>query len=163
MLSWAQCLLCPLSLGVRGASVQSTSGVGSKATPIVTSPAIPPMKHGSSKTLLTVHTSSMAGHTHGTSKTKTPDTPAKPRTMLSPRATASLAKFICMSDDHEGTPGKGMVGAPAERFLPRKQKSMMTQTAIPPLLPVRATCPKRKSRRGKRRRKCLLPMTRVVT
>ena len=48
-----------------------------------------------------------------------------------------------------------MVGAPAERFPPRKQKSMTTQAAIPPLLPVRATCPKRKSRRGKQRRKRL--------
>ena len=56
-----------------------------------------------------------------------------------------------------------MAGAPAERFLSRKQKSMMTQTAIPPLLPVRATCPKRKSRRGKQRRKRLPPTTRVVT
>ena len=150
--------------GGEGAGVQSTSGEGGKATAMVTSPPTSPKKHDSSKTPFTVHTPSTADHTYGTSKTsKTPGTPAKPGTMFSPKATASLAKFMDMSDDNEGTPQKRCGGSANERFLPRKQRSMMTQIAIPPLLPVRATCPKRKLRRGKQRRKCLPPTTRVVT
>ena len=43
-----------LESGGGGAGVQSTSGVGGKATPMVASP--PPMKHDSSKTPLTVRT-----------------------------------------------------------------------------------------------------------
>ena len=78
------------------------------------------MKHDSSKTPLTIHTPSMADHTHGTSKTKTPDTPAKPRMMLSPKATASLAKFMGMSDDVEGTPQKRHGGS-ASREVPSKK------------------------------------------
>ena len=60
-------------------------------------------------------------------------------------------------------PGRGVAGVPTERFLPRKQRSMMTRIVIPPLLPVRATCLKRRLRRGKQRRKRLPLMTRVVT
>ena len=109
-----------LESGGEGASVQSTSGAGGKATPMVASPAIPPMKHDSSKTPLTVHTPSTADHTHGASKTKTQDTPAKPRTMLSPKATASLAKFMGMSDDEEGMPRKRRGGS-ANREVPSKK------------------------------------------
>ena len=92
-----------LESGGEGAGVLSTSGVGGKTTAMVVSPPTP-KKHDSSKTPFTAHTPSTADHTYGASKTKTPDTPAKPRTMFSPKATASLAKFMDMSDNEEGTP-----------------------------------------------------------
>ena len=101
-----------LESGGEGAGVQSTSGEGSKATTMVTSPPTSPKKHDSSKTPFTIHTPSMADHTYGTSKTsKTPGTPAKPRTMFSPKATASLTKFMGMSDDDEGMPQKRRGGS----------------------------------------------------
>ena len=94
-----------LESGGEGAGVLSTSGAGGKATAMVILPPTP-KKHDSSKTLFTAHMPSTADHTYGTSKTKTPDTPAKPKTMFSHKATASLAKFMDMSDDEEGMPQK---------------------------------------------------------
>ena len=95
-----------LESGGEGAGVLSTSGAGGKATTMVALPATPPKKQDSSKTPFTAHTPSTADHTYGVPKTKTPDTPAKPKMMFSPKATASLAKFMDMSDDEEGTPRK---------------------------------------------------------
>ena len=94
-----------LESGGEGAGVQSTSGTGGGATPMIASPPTPPEKHDSSKMPFTIHTPPMTDHTYGTSKAKTPDTPAKPKTMLSPKASASFAKFMGMSDD-EGTSRK---------------------------------------------------------
>ena len=91
-----------LESGGEGAGVQSTSGMGSGATPMIASPPTPPEKHDSSKMPFTVHTPPTTDHTYSTSKAKTPDMPAKPKTMLSPKASASFAKFMGMSDD-EGT------------------------------------------------------------
>ena len=109
-----------LESGGEGAGVQSTSGVGGKTTAMVALPPTPPKKHDSSKTLFTVHTPSMADHTYGASKTKTPDMPAKPRMMFSPKATASLTKFMGMSNDEEGTPWKRRGGS-ANREVPFKK------------------------------------------
>ena len=90
--------------GGEGSGVQSTSGEGGKTTAKVASPSTSPKKHDASKTPSTGHTPPTADHTYGTCKaSKTPDAPAKPKMMFSPKATASLAKFRGMSDDDEGT------------------------------------------------------------
>ena len=104
-----------LESGGEGAGVQSTSGTGGRATPIIASPPTPP-EHDSSKTLFTIHTPPMTDHTYGVSKAKTPDTPTKPMTMLSPKASATFAKFIRMSDD-KGTSRK-RCGESASREVP---------------------------------------------
>ena len=108
-----------LESGGEGAGVQSTSGTGGRATPMVASPPTPPEKDDSSKTPFTVHTPPTTDHTHGASKAKTPDTPAKPKMMFSPKATASLAKFMGMSDD-EGMPQK-RCGDNAGQEVPSKK------------------------------------------
>ena len=109
-----------LESGGEGAGVLSTSGASGKATAMVTLPATPPKKQDSSKTPITAHTPSTADHTYGVPKTKTPDTPAKPKMMFSPKATALLAKFIDMSDDEEGMPRKRHGGS-ASREVPFKK------------------------------------------
>ena len=93
-----------LESGGEGAGVQSTSGTGGGATPIIASPPTPP-EHDSSKTPFIVHTPPTTDHTYGISKAKTPDTPTKPMMMLSPKASATFAKFTRMSND-EGTSRK---------------------------------------------------------
>ena len=87
-----------LESGGEGAGVQSASGMGGGATPIVASTSAPPRK-SDSKTPLTVQTPSMTDHTYGTPKAKTPDTPSKPKTMFSPKASATLANFKGMSNN----------------------------------------------------------------
>ena len=94
-----------LESGGEGAGVQSTSGTGGRATPMVASSPTPPVKPDSSKTPLTAHTPPTTDHTYGASKAKTPDTPAKPKMMFSPKASATFAKFMGMSDD-EGSSRK---------------------------------------------------------
>ena len=94
-----------LESGGEGAGVQSTSGMGGRATPMVASSPTPPEKPDSSKTPFTAHTSATTDHTYGASKAKTPDTPAKPKMMFSPKASTSFAKFMGMSDD-EGSSRK---------------------------------------------------------
>ena len=84
---------------MRGAGVQSTSGMGGRATPIVASSPVPPGKSDSFKTPLTTHTPPMTDHTYGAPKAKTLDTPSKPKTIFSPKASATLAKFKGMSND----------------------------------------------------------------
>ena len=89
--------------GGEGSGVQSTSEEGGKMTAKVASPPTSPKKHNASKTPSIRHTPPMADHTYGASKaSKTPDAPAKPKMMFSPKATPSLAKFRGMSDDDEG-------------------------------------------------------------
>ena len=65
-----------LELGGEGSGVQSASG--SKTTPIGTSTPAPPGKSDSFKS---------------------PGTPSKPKMMISPKASATLAKFKSMSDN----------------------------------------------------------------
>ena len=86
-----------LESGGEGAGVQSASG--SRATPIVASTPAPPKKSDSFKTPVTTRTPPKTDHTYGAPKAKTPETPSKPKTMLSPIASATLAKFKGMSDD----------------------------------------------------------------
>ena len=107
-----------LESGGEGAGVQSTSGTGGRATPMVASRPTP-KKHDSSKTLSTAHMPPTTHHTCGTSKAKTPDMPAKPKTMFSPKASASFTKFKGMSDD-EGSFQKRR-GKSASREVPSKK------------------------------------------
>ena len=86
-----------LKSGGEGSGVQSASD--GRATPIDASTPAPPRKSDSFKTPLTAHTPPMTDHTYGTPKAKTPDTPSKPKTMFSPKASATLTKFKGMSDD----------------------------------------------------------------
>ena len=80
-----------LESGGEGSGVQSASG--GRTTPINASTPAPPGKSDSFKMPPTTD------HTYGAPKAKTPDTPTKPKTMLSPKASATLAKFKGMSDD----------------------------------------------------------------
>ena len=79
-----------LESGGEGAGVQSASGTGHRATPIVTSSSTSSGKPDSFKTLLTAHTPPTMDHTYGTPKAKTPGTPSKPKTMFSPKASATI-------------------------------------------------------------------------
>ena len=74
-----------LESGGEGAGIQSTSGRGGRATPMVALPPTPPEKQDSSKTPFTAHTPPTTDHTYGASKAKTPDMPAKPKMMFSPK------------------------------------------------------------------------------
>ena len=108
--------------GGEGSGAQSTSGEGGKTTAKVTSPATSPKKHDASKTPSIRHTPPMADHTYGASKaSKTPDAPAKPKTMFSAKATASLAKFRGMSDNDEGA-----------SVMPQKRHGRNADREVPP-------------------------------
>ena len=80
-----------LESGGEGSGVQFASG--GRATPIDASTPAPPGKSDSFKMPPTTD------HTYGTPKAKTPDMPTKPKMMLSPKASTTLAKFKGMSDD----------------------------------------------------------------
>ena len=88
-----------LESGGEGSGVQSSTGTGGRATPKVASTPASSGGPGSSKTPLSAPTPPTTAHTHGASRAKTPDTPSKPKTMFSPKASAALAKFKGMSDD----------------------------------------------------------------
>ena len=92
-----------LESGGEEASVQSTSGTGSRAIPVVASSSALSGKRDSSKTPLTAHTPPTTDHTHGAPKAKTPDTPSKSKMMFSPKASATLAKFKGMSDNNRSS------------------------------------------------------------
>ena len=68
---------------------------------------------------LTAHTPPTTDHTCGAPKAKTPDTPSKPKTMFSPKASATLAKFKGMSDD-DGL-SRRRCGESASREVPAKR------------------------------------------
>ena len=143
-----------LESGGEGASVQSTSGEGGKATAMVASPPTSPKKHDSSKTPFTVHMPSTADHTYGASKTsKTPGTPAKPRTMFSPKATASLAKFMGMSDDDEGTPRKRCGGSANREVPPKKAKVNDDSDSYSSPTPSKSDVPKKEVKKRKTKKK----------
>ena len=141
-----------LESGGEGAGVQSTSGMGGGATPMVASPPTPPKKHDSSKMVFTAHTPPMTDHTYGTSKAKTPDTPAKPKTMFSPKASASFAKFMGMSDD-EGTSRKRR-GESASREVPFKKAKVDddSDSYFSPT-PSKSDAPKKEAKKRKTKKK----------
>ena len=143
-----------LESGGEGAGVQSTSGEGGKTTAMVASPPTSPKKHDSSKTPFTVHTPSTADHTYGTSKTsKTPGMPAKPRTMFSPKATASLAKFMGMSDDDEGTPRKRRGRSANQEVPPKKAKVDDDSDSYSSPTPSKSDVPKKEVKKRKTKKK----------
>ena len=107
-----------LESGGKGAGVQSASGTSGGATPIVASTPVPPGK-SDSETPLTVHMPPMTNCTCGAPRAKTPDTPSKPKTMFSPKASATLTKFKGMSED-EGSFRKRR-GESASREVPAKR------------------------------------------
>ena len=108
-----------LESGDEGAGVQSTSG--GRATPTIASTPAPPGKSDSFKTPLTARTPPMTDHTYGTPKAKTPETPSKPKAMLSPKASATIAKFKGMSND-DGSSRKRCGESASHEVAPKKAK-----------------------------------------
>ena len=108
MLSWAQCLLCPSSLGVRGlvSSPPLEWAVGqppwSPCLLLLPRSMTPPKRHPRLITPMVPQRSKL-----------------KPKTMFSPKASASFAKFMGMSDD-EGSSRKRR-GESASREVPSKK------------------------------------------
>ena len=141
-----------LESGGEGAGVQSTSGMGSGATPMIASPPTPPEKHDSSKTPFIAHTPPTTDHTYGASKAKTPDMPAKPKTMLSPKASASFAKFMRMSDD-KGTSRKRR-GESASREVPSKKAKVDDDSdSYSSPTPSKSDAPKKEAKKRKTKKK----------
>ena len=141
-----------LESGGEGAGVQSTSGTGGGATPMIALPPTPPEKHDSSKTPLTAHTPPMTDHTYGASKAKTPGTPAKPKTMFSPKASASFAKFMGMSDD-EGTSQKRH-GESTSREVPSKKAKVDDDSdSYSSPTPSKSDAPKKEAKKRKTKKK----------
>ena len=141
-----------LESGSEGAGIQSTSGMGGRATPMVASPPTPPEKHDSSETPFTTHTAPTTDHTYGTSKAKTPDTPAKPKTMFSSKASTSFAKFLGMTDD-EGLSRKRH-GESASREVPSKKAKVdddLDSYSSP--TPSKSDTPKKEAKKKKTKKK----------
>ena len=141
-----------LESGGEGADVQSTSGMGSRATPMLTLPPTPPEKDDSSKTPFTAHMPPTTDHTYGASKAKTPDMPANPKTMFSPKATASLAKFMDMSDD-EGTPQKRRGGSVSREVPSKKAKVDDDSDSYSSPTPSKSNVPKKEVKKRKTKKK----------
>ena len=117
MLSWVHRLLCPSSLGVRG--LVSNLPLEQAVGPPPLSPRLLLLGSlDSSKTPLTAHTPPTTDHTYGAPKAKTPGMPSKPKTMFSPKASATLTKFKGMSND-DG-PSRKRRGESASREVPSK-------------------------------------------
>ena len=140
-----------LESGGEGAGVQSTSGMGSRATPIVTSTPAPPRKPDSFKMPLTAHTPPTTDHTYGAPKAKTPDTPSKPRTMFSPKASATLAKFKGMSDD-DGSSRKRCGESASREVASKKAKVHDDSDSYSSLTPSKSE-PLKKTKKKKTKKK----------
>ena len=141
-----------LKSGGEGAGVQSTSGTGARATPMVASSPTPPVKPDSSKTLLTAHTPPTTDHTYGASKAKTPDMPAKPKMMFSPKASTTFAKFMGMSDD-EGSSRKRR-GESASREVPSKRAKIDDDSdSYSSPTPSKSDTPKKEAKKRKTKKK----------
>ena len=147
-----------LESGGKGAGVQSTSGMGSRATPIVASTPVPPGKSDSFKTPLTTHTPPTTDHTYGVPKAKTPDTPSKPKMMFSPKASATLAKFKGMSDDDGSS--RRTRGKSASQEVPAKKAKVDNDSDSYSSLTARVNHPRKRKR--KRRKRKHRPPTRAV-
>ena len=140
-----------LESGGEGAGIQSTSGTGGRATPMVASPPTLP-ENDSSKTPFTTHMPPTTDHTYGASKAKTPDTPTKPKTMFSPKASASFAKFKGMSDD-EGSFRKRR-GESASREVPSKKAKVDDDSdSYSSPTPSKSDAPKKEAKKRKTKKK----------
>ena len=122
-----------LESGGEGSGVQSASG--SRATPIDTSTPAPPGESDSFKMPRTTD------HTYGAPKAKTLDTPSKPKTMFSPKASATLAKFKGMSDS-DGSSRKRR-GKSASREVVSKAKVDDDSDSYSSLTPSKSEPPKK--------------------
>ena len=148
-----------LESGGEGSSVQSSSGTGGRATPMVASTPAPSGEPGSSKTPLSAHTPPTTDHTYGASRAKTPDTPSKPETIFSPKASATLTKFKGMSDDRSS---RKRCGESASREVASK-KAKVDDDSDSYSSPTPSKCkpPKKETKKRKRKRKHR-PQTRAV-
>ena len=138
-----------LKSGGEGAGVQSSSGTGGKATTMVTSS---PEKHDSSasKTPFTAHMPPTADHIYAASKAKTPDTPAKPKTMFSPKASTSVAKLMGMNDGEE--PSRKRCGESASCEVPSKKAKVDDDSdSYSSPTPSKSDVPKKEAKRRKRK------------
>ena len=139
-----------LESGGEGAGVQSASGAGDGATPIVASTSASPEK-SDSKTPLTAQTPPTTDHTYGTPKAKTPDTPSKPKTMFSPKASATLAKFKGMSDDDKSS--RKRRGESASREVPAKKAKVDNDSdSYSSPTPVKSEPPKKMKKKKTKRK-----------
>ena len=141
-----------LESGDEGAGIQSTSGMGGRATPMVALPPTPLKKHDSSKTPFTTHTPPTTDHTYGTSKAKTPDTPAKPKTMFSPKASASFVKFMGMSND-EGSSRKRHGESASPEVPSKKAKVNDDSDSYSSTTPSKSDAPKKEAKKRKTKKK----------
>ena len=141
-----------LESGGKGAGVQSTSGTGGRATPIVASTPAPSGKPDSFKTPLTAHMPPTTDHTYGTPKAKTPDTPSKPKTMFSPKASATLAKFKGMSDDN-GSSRKRHGKSASREVASKKAKVDDDSDSYSSLTPSKSEPPKKETKKRKTKKK----------
>ena len=141
-----------LESGGEGAGIQSTSGTGGRATPMVASPPTLPKKHDSSKTPFTTHMPPMIDHTCGTSKAKTPGTPAKPKTMFSPKASTSFAKFMGMSDN-KGSFRKRRGESASQEVPSKKAKVNDDSDSYSSPTPSKSDAPKKEAKKRKTKKK----------
>ena len=118
-------------------------------TPAVAStPA--PKKPDSFKAPVTARTPPKADHTYGAPKAKTPETPSKPKTMLSPTASATLAKFKGMSDDDEA-PRKRRAESASREVPTKKAKVDVDSDSYSSPTPSRSEPPKKAKKKIKKK------------
>ena len=137
-----------LESGGEGSGVQSASG--GKATPIIASTPAPPKKPDSFKMPVTAHTPPKTDHTYGTPKAKTLETPSKPKTMLSPIASATLAKFKGMSDDDE-SPRKRRAESVSQEVPAKKAKVDVDSDSYSSPTPSKSEPPKKAKKKTKKK------------
>ena len=136
-----------LESGGEGSGVQSASGGGT--TPAVAStPA--PKKPDSLKMPVTTRTPPTANHTYGAPKAKTPETPSKPQTMLSPTTSATLAKFKGVSDDDKA-PRKRRAKSVSREVPTKKAKVDVDSDSYSSLTPSKSEPPKKAKKNKKKK------------
>ena len=140
-----------LESGGEGAGVQSGSGMGGRATPMVASTPAPSGEPDSSKTL-TAHMPPTTDHTYGTPKAKTPGTPSKPNTMFSPKASATLAKFKGMSDDDRSSRKRRGESA-SQEVASKKAKVDNDSDSYSSPTPSKSELPKKETKKRKTKKK----------
>ena len=137
-----------LESGGEGSGVQSA--FGGRATPIVASTPAPPKKPDSFKTPVTARTPPKTDHTYGTPKAKTSETPSKPKTMLSPIASATLTKFKGMSDDDK-SPRKRRAESVSREVPAKKAKVDVNSDSYSSPTPSKSEPPKKVKKKMKKK------------
>ena len=116
-----------LESGDEGSGVQSASG--GKTTPIGASTPAPPGKSDSFKS---------------------PGTPSKPKTMISPKASTTLAKFKSMSDD-DGSSRKRRGKSVSQEVVSKKAKVDDDSDSYSSLTPIKSEPPKKAKKKTKKK------------